>query len=490
MIVELIAVFAILGGGSALVRLLGLRGWGVPVVGFTVGLALYIAVGTVQAMTPLSSSPVWTMALTGALPILIWTVARLKGRDVSVAVLPALTVSAGVVAVVLAFRSFNLLNWSYDSFRYVASGLLLTGDHFDSASTGLVPKRLLSVPLIHAPADLDGEFYLRSITPLIALAVLGMIAWIAWTGLKRTVDRQTLWVAIAVGLLLVVSVNRFTFHAFYLNGHLLFALLLLALAGASWLLAVDAPVDTRVLHVVIALAIPALIVTRAEAAMVIGPALLPLLLDERISLRTRSLFLAVLGSSVFAWQAFVITAYLRDGLSVPLSAYGPILIGVAALGVIPLLRWKLLTTQHVRVLWIAEGALWAMLLVLFLRHSQLLIDSAKATAVNVGSGVGGWGVSLMVLAVLAVAAIAFLAVPGQARLRFAITTFLPLVFLFAYFRDKAYRIGDGDSLNRMWIEILPIVVLYLVIAVSAGRRRATTLDDVQAHHPVVESPAP
>jgi hypothetical protein len=221
-----------------------------------------------------------------------------------------------------------------------------------------------------------------------------------------------------------------------------------------------------------ALAIPALVVTRAEAAMLVGPALLPVLLDNTISLRLRSLFLGVLGSAVLAWQAFVISTYLDDALSVPLSAYGPVLIGVAALAVIPLLRWKLLSTHSARVLWIAEAALWAMLLVLVVRNSQLLLDSAKATVVNVVLGAGGWGVSLVVVAILTATAIALLVIPGQARLRFPITTFLPLVFLFAYFRDKAYRIGDGDSLNRMWIEILPAVVLYLVVVVASGRWRA------------------
>jgi membrane protein implicated in regulation of membrane protease activity len=50
-----------------------------------------------------------------------------------------------------------------------------------------------------------------------------------------------------------------------------------------------------------------------------------------------------------------------------------------------------------------------------------------------------------------------------------VTTFLPLVFLLAFLRDGAYRVGATDSLNRMWIQIIPLAVLYVMAAIALDR---------------------
>ncbi len=66
---------------------------------------------------------------------------------------------------------------------------------------------------------------------------------------------------------------------------------------------------------------------------------------------------------------------------------------------------------------------------------------------------------------------AFVRVPGETTLRFPLTSFIPFAFLLAYLRGIAFRVGDGDSLNRMWIQLIPIAVLYLIVAIGAGERR-------------------
>jgi hypothetical protein len=48
---------------------------------------------------------------------------------------------------------------------------------------------------------------------------------------------------------------------------------------------------------------------------------------------------------------------------------------------------------------------------------------------------------------------------------------VPLAFLLAYFRGIAFRVGDGDSLNRIVIEFFPVAVLLIVAAVGEGRAR-------------------
>ena len=51
------------------------------------------------------------------------------------------------------------------------------------------------------------------------------------------------------------------------------------------------------------------------------------------------------------------------------------------------------------------------------------------------------------------------------------TTFAPVALLLAYFRDEgAYRVGQYDSLNRMFMQVVPLAVLYVVAVYSTTGR--------------------
>jgi hypothetical protein len=141
---------------------------------------------------------------------------------------------------------------------------------------------------------------------------------------------------------------------------------------------------------------------------------------------------------------------------------------------VPALWWPVLPRHGARLLWLAEAALWLALLACAVRRPEVLRDSVAATAQNLAFGAGSWGGSLVVLAVLVLGALTVAAtgrVPGSVHLRFPLTTFLPLAFLLAYLRDAAYRVGDGDSLNRMAIHPVPLAVLLVLVAVAGEERR-------------------
>ena len=75
---------------------------------------------------------------------------------------------------------------------------------------------------------------------------------------------------------------------------------------------------------------------------------------------------------------------------------------------------------------------------------------------------GRWGASLVILGALVVVALA-VSRGKTAALRFPVTTFAPVALLLAYLRDEgAYRVGQYDSLNRMFIQVVPLAVLYVV----------------------------
>ncbi|MBH0098519.1 hypothetical protein I6E68_05105 [Salinibacterium sp. NSLL150] len=477
MIIEVVTVLSMVVGGSALMRITGIRGWALPIVGSVAGISLYLVVGMLQVFTPITTSPVVTISLTAGLPLAAVAWQALRGADVGVRIIPSVATVLGVVAAVALFRQARLVAWSKDSFEYLVNASLIANNHLDAASLDLLPKRLIGVPLLHAAANLGGEHYLPAITPLIAGLTIAVIVWLAWVALAPRIDHRIAAVVIVSCLLALVTVNRYVFNAFYVNGHLLFGMLIVVLVGCGWLIATKTEVNRAALITLMALSIVALSVIRAEAPIAVALALLPVLLNQEFSVRERSLLLGLFGISTIAWQSFVAIMYVAGDSRVPVSVLGLLALGIAALGGVPLLRLKLLTRKRSIFLVSAQALLWVALAILAMRQPDVLIDSLRATVDNAVLGAGSWGYSLLLLGIVVAVAL-FAKLPRGEMMRFPIVTFIPVAFLLAYLREAAYRVGAGDSLNRMWIQLLPLAVFYLIIAIGMGRRRLVASDSL------------
>jgi hypothetical protein len=177
-----------------------------------------------------------------------------------------------------------------------------------------------------------------------------------------------------------------------------------------------------------------------------------------------------------AWNLLLISYLAHQTLSV----VGPL--AIAAIGLIAaglLIAQSadeyitFLEERRFLIILSVEAALWLAVLGAAVWNPQLLLTSVGATGQNLFHGAGGWGYSLIIIGVL-VFVCAFAVRERQLIfLRFPVTSFIPLGFLLAYLRDEAYRVGYGDSLNRMWIHILPLAVLFLVAALNSDRWRWT-----------------
>ncbi len=469
MIVEVLVVLAFLIGGSALAAVYGVRGWAVPAVGFALGVAVHV--GLVGALTVASlPSPPWLgVMLTLLGPLAWWGWRWHQGDDVPVAPIPTLGVLAATVGLVLAARAANLVNFTPDSFRYLTTAGLLNGGRLDDASPFLLESRVLAVPAMHAPAGLSGELYLRSVTPLLALSGVLVLVWLVTVGL-RTFDGPPSPTLIAVAAAaLLVTTNRFVFHAFYINGHGPLATWLLILGGASWLAVRRADeVGGPQLTLLQATVLPAIVLARPDGGVLAGLVLLPLLTADGVPARLRWVGLGVLGLTMTAWQGFLVSFYRSAGGDVPFSVTALLLVGIGA--VLGALSVRRLGTAWLprRSLGLTELVLWGAAGVAIAFDPQVLLDSARATVQNTGWE-GGWGVSLLMLAGLAVAVLMATDVPGRAVLRFPLTAFVPLAILLAYLRGNAYRVGPGDSLNRMLIHLVPMLILFLVASFPSER---------------------
>ena len=486
MIVEVANALSIQLGGMAFALTTGERRlrFIVP-VGFVAGLCIHIVIGTVQSITLMQTWPWATIFLTAVLPCVWWWIRR--GRDDSLAHPPVFGMGAalaGVGACAAVLSVVDRINFHVDSHEYMAIGSLLWhGSFAEGVSLFQIEKRLLAVPLMHAPGNVDGSYYLASLAPLLAVATVLILAWLSEAGLRKVAPQ---WLALVIAIaaaLFLLSTNRFVHNAFYINGHLLFAVLFLLLIGTAWLMAKGSHHDFLPLQLLV---IPVMIVTRAEAPLMLALAIAPIVLLRSRPLAHRIALTTVLGGSIIVWQLFLQFLYYQREATIQLSMIGMLAFGFLILLAWPLLRVRALQEHSIITLTSIEALLWALLVVAVVRDAEPLKSSLRATYDNVVTGVGGWGVALILVGVGALVALFAGASPGRVVLRFPLTSFVPLVLLLVYLRDGAYRVGPFDSLNRMLIHILPAAILFLVATATS---RAQQPHQAGGRQPAADSDA-
>jgi hypothetical protein len=477
MIAELLTAVVTLGAGALTLRAAALPGWGVVPLGYLVGTSLLVLLATIQASLGLSTDPLVTHA--GVLVVAggAWAVAHVRGRALGLPLHVAAVVVGALVPLVWSFRVAKLARVTPDSFNLMTSGALLARDLLDVATPDFLEDWQIAAGAIHAVAHVNGEFYLRSAGPLAALATLGALVWAVERSLSSIPlpRRGIVGVAALAGLVLLTT-QRFLYNAFYLNRHVVIAGLLLVCCVAAWGLVRGVIAPPTTLFVLLATALPGLVLGRAETPLVAGIVLLPVLASGSVQRRHRATLAAILGGVVVLWNGGLVARYAAAQLPVSTSAAAMLALGLASLTVAvlvargcslvdPLPRWTLLGV---------EAALWVAVFAGAALAPEVLRESIASTTANVLRGEGGWGVTLTVLGLLTLLVLLATHEGDRVQLRLPLTAFIPLALLLAYVRADGglpYRVGLGDSFNRMLLHLVPLAVFYLATAPCAARWR-------------------
>lgn len=466
MLIELTTIIIYLVSGTVVGRLMGIKGWITPAFGYVLGICLFITVGLIQIVTPLPTWPLLTMALVLLLPLVLWRIFfRKQALDLDVRIV--LIAIVPIILLVYFFRNINLVTWSTDSYGYMASTILIADNEYELNAMNTITKRSLGAPLAHAPAQLNNEFYLQSFAPILSISVLLILSWFICIGfnVKQMKDKWIVYGGILLGVLLLVTNHRYLFNSFYINGHLLLSAQLLIITACGWLLAENKLGITKKEIILLQSAIiPAAVVTRPEATLVILLALLPTLLLDKIHWKLRALPLVAVGVSTLMWQGYIAVQYSNRGKDLPIEVLGFIIAALGTIAGIWILKTGLLKGKSTLILVGVEISLWLTLIVFSLLNPVIASKSLHSVYHNVVVGEGLWGLSLVILGYFALVAILLVRDKTLRSLRFPLTVFAPLMLIIAFLIDGAYRVGAGDSFNRMLLHILPLLVLYIIVA--------------------------
>lgn len=466
MIWEAIYLLCLLSFGSGILALASFRRFMSIPVGLLLGIASFVVAGFFLGITSLPISPRLIFLLFGLIGLVMWVslfVKRLLPKRLII--LSALSCVVICFSVVFFWKA-NLTKYHYDPFRYLMTASLFASENTDALTENLLSKRFSAVSIMHSPAYQTGEFYIRSITPLISITTLLLVAWLITESLRGKIATKLAWVYAALGVLLLITSRSYIWHTFYLNGHLLMGAFALALSTSAYLQA-KSKSTSMAYAIIMCGSVVGAILTRPEAAVFTALAITPILLAPRIAVGTKQAVLASYGLALLLQQVFIVGGMSRIHEQAPSSAKALLLLAALSLMTIPLLHISLLVRNSELLQKLAELGPWLLLLPLFLNSPDILRESLVATYENVLLGGGGWGWSLVILAMLVVAVTVLNKDRLLAILRIPVTTFLPLAMLLPYARTGgAYRVGVTDSLNRMFMQILPLAVVYAVVGLA------------------------
>lgn len=483
MLIEILIISSVVTSGSLMLRSYGMKGWGIAPLGFLVSIAAFNLVFAAAAVAQFELG----ISFPGYLPLLLTFVAlaAIGLRSQKLRKLPIFTVKSTLLVMflvsvlVILFYGADLVRFHSDSLKFLFGSEHLFYGSLQHVDAYFIDTRLSTVSIIHSLGHMAGNDYLRSLTPMISISLLTSFAWIVVEGartLKKNISLTHLMVLIGSGILLMISSHSYVFHSFYLNGHLMIAAFMLITAGAGWLISIRSSIDSRALLVIMVLGSAGLVFTRVEGFLYAIAATAPLIGSSSVALGIRKQLAIGLGASIVIMQVLKISLLGVTSLNVLMHSIPVLMMGLAiiAFGMF-FIDKKIIKRFEKHLVTLLELGFWGALLLLFLRDQSILNDSLVATYKNIAVSYSPWGLSLITLISLFILVASLRKFKNQIYIRLPITLFIPTVFVIAYLRDGAYRVAHADSLNRMLIQLVPLVVLFIILGIGIGKDRIKRL---------------
>jgi len=331
-------------------------------------------------------------------------------------------------------------------------------------------KRQLTTGLLHTVGVLTGVGYFPSLTFLITASGIGMTAWLGNRALMLfDTPSRWRWIILGSGTLFLVTTNRVAYNLFYVNGHAAFAGFLLISVGFAWY-AVTA--ERWSLLVLSALTLAALVPLRADSVAVATIFLIPIITSAAIPVWGRWTLTLPFAATTLLWYGVILRPYLPDaeyrptGTATAYALVGLGLVGLVVLSQIPLLkpfaRWSPWAVGFLLAAFVAWRAR---------RGFSVLLKTLGATGSNIGS-YGLWSAFWWLAPLLLVAALIAVVVPHQRFFIPGLVTFPIALMAFAFLRGSPYRVGTGDSGNRMLMHVVFVLVLFVIAAAGSAYRDA------------------
>jgi len=487
---EAIFLVVVLIGGSLLVPRERFPAWAVPAAGIIAGSALLAVVGTGVLALGFPGSPGLTLLASAAIAGAVGIGGRARrARPPSKAsaltrrgLLASLPSAAAIALMSAVLHADGIVSQQRDGVEHVMRGVVLArgGSVEILRDFYTLNLRMVGLASVHSLSSLWGAEFLIAWVPVLAVAtvVLTAVTIRQMTG-PVLGDLMGALLGLA-GAVILISMPMFLYTGLSHLPHI-------PIAGAATLLyalmqlehrprLTDSGVATQGGHLIGLLGM-SLVLIKPDGLFV---AVLLLLGMKYLDRRKAVVAWRYVGLAMVAWQTIMLRAGSLSGIPPSRDVLAQVLAGLVLLafsGVLLRLSpraYALITSTPLVVI---GGAL------LLSALTGRIDGSIFALRTNLFGPDGGWGMTMAVLLVgaLVAAVAAILVRSDELRALTPIVLGLPAVFLlipvFTVSIGGGYRIGISDSMNRMWINILPLLVILTIVALSTLRWRSPERSD-------------
>lgn len=428
-----------------------------------IGAAAYLIVALVSLVLVGTLDPAITLLAVLGLGLVVAAVSLTKGGGIRRADLLWMLMGVGIaVLTALAARQWHLTRLTPDSLRYLLASneLVLTEGLREMNATDLVTRQI-GLPALHSLSDLVGRGYLASLGPLFGVFGLGLFAWLALAVTHGTMGRRNRLILVGTAILFLLSSNRLVYDSFYINTHIEMAAYLLIAVAGTWL-AVSRGLSGWAIPSGLALAVT--LVFRPEAPLVAAIVLVTVAasranLSVRLAMTVPTLAVGGLWYGLGLWRY----AAGGDEISSTAPVFGSLVV-IAVAVVLCLAGGVDRARPWARWLDIAGVAALALLLAFYMATDPTVFGaSVEATARNLVRD-GFWLLTWVAAIALLVVALIVQAIPDARVWTVPIIGFALLHWALPYVREGAWRVGAGDSGNRILAHYLAVTVIFLVLA--------------------------
>jgi cytochrome c oxidase subunit IV len=436
-------------------------GWARVWVSIPIGAAVYLVVALTLTIVTGTLTPVVALGVTAGLGVVGLVATAFTHRpglaDVKWA---GYTIGVAVLTVILA-RVLHLTRLTPDSLRYLlAANDLALPDAFEQVHRADLLLRQIGLPSLHTLSDLTDRRYMASIAPLFGVSGLGLFTWLAWRFTQGSETRRRMWLVVGA-VLFLGSTNRLVYDSFYINSHIQMAVFLLIAVAGSWLAVTT---DKPGWAWPAGLALAATLLMRPEAPLVVAVVMAAVAASRatwpvRWAMTLPSVVVMALWYGIALWQH----ANFGNRIALTAPVFGSLVAVFGATGVTLAGAWARARSVVRHLDLVALAGLALLVAGYGVRSPDVVVGSIKATFRNLTYD-GMW--MLTWVAALGLLAVALLVQRfADSRLwTVPILGFGLLYWLLPLIRDGAWRVGTGDSGNRILAHIIAVVVMFLVLA--------------------------
>lgn len=327
-------------------------------------------------------------------------------------------------------------------------------------------KRGFSYPLLLSLGP-SGQ-YLSGMTPYIFAALGCLVIWAVRQITKDEARKRVLWIS---GLLLLATFSTVmpVRAIFYINGHTLTAVGLLAAAGVTVLAVRDYELPRENL-VVLCLGVFTASTSRVEG-LVLAALVVLALLSQRWMRRSDIIWIITSGTFGLAVWLATYHSYIIHATHLPWFVFMAILVGVGMLPALKIFDWL-----RFRLVWVALIGMTLIFGAAEVVFHNSLRKGNSALVANLIFGSGRWGIFVAVI-VLGIALGNFKKMTPEHKTLLAITGSLILGSLITKLLDGGQfghptlgRTGWSDSLNRMWLQSFAIFLITVLVGLVQNNK--------------------